>query len=241
MADSTRQQPINIFNENDPTIEVCCICLSEMNNLGENHQLDCGHIFHTNCIIAVFRNKSTCGEIGSCPLCRGKPKALVCHTDIDSVKLKLLKNYVKNNDKKSNPILMKLYKEYSQTKDNLSSIKKSQRETKHELAELKKNNKDIFEKHRKFHREIFQLEFAIRRGIGIGKQTCHEKLKEYKALFREFREENHLIVEKYEKIVKKIQTNHQKHNNYLAVLASYKTEIEALPILPLYVKCIAKK
>ena len=42
--------------------EVCSICLSSCEK--DDHTLECGHKFHTKCIINAFR------YTGKCPLCR---------------------------------------------------------------------------------------------------------------------------------------------------------------------------
>lgn len=46
---------------------LCGICLSEITpEVKDNYELDCGHIFHTSCIIHWFRVRSG----GTCPQCR---------------------------------------------------------------------------------------------------------------------------------------------------------------------------
>ena len=43
--------------------EMCAICLSTINGK-ESYKLECGHVFHTNCIVKWFRNSN-----GNCPCC----------------------------------------------------------------------------------------------------------------------------------------------------------------------------
>lgn len=43
--------------------EMCAVCLSSINEK-DKYKLECGHIFHTECIIKWFRNSS-----GHCPCC----------------------------------------------------------------------------------------------------------------------------------------------------------------------------
>ena len=43
--------------------EICAVCLSSINEK-DKYKLECGHIFHTDCIIKWFRNSN-----GNCPCC----------------------------------------------------------------------------------------------------------------------------------------------------------------------------
>lgn len=50
--------------------DICSICLDNIDNSNEIHELRCGHIFHTKCIIRWFRE----GYVnGKCPLCLDNP------------------------------------------------------------------------------------------------------------------------------------------------------------------------
>ena len=45
----------------------CSICLEKINNNDiKNATLECGHIFHSDCILKWIENKS------NCPICRAK-------------------------------------------------------------------------------------------------------------------------------------------------------------------------
>jgi len=48
--------------------EVCPICLSNMDNQEENVEIECGHNFHTKCIMQWFRSSR-----GQCPCCMDNP------------------------------------------------------------------------------------------------------------------------------------------------------------------------
>jgi len=43
--------------------EMCAVCLSIINEK-DSYKLECGHVFHTNCIVQWFRNSN-----GNCPCC----------------------------------------------------------------------------------------------------------------------------------------------------------------------------
>lgn len=60
----------------------CAICQMDME--GDFHTLDCGHIFHTTCIVSWFRSGPK-----MCPICRDEPRK------VDNVNLKYIKELVK--------------------------------------------------------------------------------------------------------------------------------------------------
>ena len=48
---------------------VCGVCLSDI-TAKESHELECGHHFHTHCLIEWFRQERSHGR---CPICRAAP------------------------------------------------------------------------------------------------------------------------------------------------------------------------
>ena len=54
----------------DTTPTTCSICLDPCNETKQHTQLECGHSFHTDCIVGWLR---TPGNMGTCPNCRGDP------------------------------------------------------------------------------------------------------------------------------------------------------------------------
>ena len=55
---------------------ICTICLENLNNTQSVYNVnDCGHQFHTDCIITWWRSPREDYDLtGSCPNCRGFPK-----------------------------------------------------------------------------------------------------------------------------------------------------------------------
>lgn len=50
----------------DAFVPSCAICLSDLDDDGKQHALDCGHVFHSSCVIEAFRAMSNT----QCPMCR---------------------------------------------------------------------------------------------------------------------------------------------------------------------------
>lgn len=53
----------------------CCICLNELES--DTHTLDCGHKFHTSCVITWFRSNND-----TCPMCREVPSVKIKLPDV---------------------------------------------------------------------------------------------------------------------------------------------------------------
>ena len=67
MSDKRVQNSLKKFHNNynaaNEGNEMCAVCLSNINE-NEGYKLECGHIFHTDCIVKWFRNSN-----GNCPCC----------------------------------------------------------------------------------------------------------------------------------------------------------------------------
>ena len=63
----------------DPDLPACCICLQACSSSSSStHTLECGHVFHTDCIVAWFRTR---GNAGTCPMCRADPSQVLTFPD----------------------------------------------------------------------------------------------------------------------------------------------------------------
>lgn len=56
--------------------EECAICYNKLDE-GSAHKLECGHCFHTDCVITWFRSGQE-----TCPLCRGFPHIKIKPVDV---------------------------------------------------------------------------------------------------------------------------------------------------------------
>ena len=62
VQNSLKNSIIIIMPQNEGN-QMCAVCLSNINE-NESYKLECGHIFHTGCIVKWFRNSN-----GNCPCC----------------------------------------------------------------------------------------------------------------------------------------------------------------------------
>ena len=77
--------------------EICAVYLSNINEK-DNYKLECGHKFHTNCIVKWFRNSN-----GNCPCCWDNKKKSyygVWERPYINTRCKKLEKYSKKEDNK---------------------------------------------------------------------------------------------------------------------------------------------
>jgi len=86
----------------ESNIEKCSICLENI-YVNESYKLDCGHNFHTKCIIEWFRNYKK-----TCPMCRDSPNEVNFQKEIEN-----LFSYMRENQ--DNP----LFSDFLQLEDQV--------------------------------------------------------------------------------------------------------------------------
>jgi hypothetical protein len=107
--------------------EMCAVCLSNINE-NESYKLECGHIFHTDCIVKWFRNSN-----GNCPCCWDNKKKHnyygVWERPYINTRCKKLEKYSKKHDdeklKKHFEKLNKKIGEYDSLSKEIKSFKKT--------------------------------------------------------------------------------------------------------------------
>ena len=111
----------------------CPICTEDIK--GNEHKLECGHCFHTCCIVKWFRTGSS-----SCPMCRSK--------DTDSMNLSFMDIDVRSN------MLRKMSRRKSAPGDlkvlvrKLKEAENQRKEHMNELKEFRREYKDLIKKYR---------------------------------------------------------------------------------------------
>ena len=102
------------MSQNEDGDEICAICISTITEK-DKYELECGHRFHTNCIVEWFRNSN-----GNCPCCWDKKKKIshygVWERPYINTRCKRLEKFSKkeNNEKLKKQVekLNKKIKEY---------------------------------------------------------------------------------------------------------------------------------
>jgi len=85
----------DIFNQGLNSTDICSICLDNLNNINiSKYKIEeCGHEFHSNCLLNWFKTRN------DCPLCRNIPNN---YSAPNHSKIKMIINYAcrKKADKK---------------------------------------------------------------------------------------------------------------------------------------------
>ena len=121
------------------TDNICIICFEEFSEKSDIYKLDeCGHSFHSNCIIKWFRNNHS-----ECPYCKSIPKydnSFLFNRFDRKAKIKYLYMYIKKNEN--------VPKDLIKISNKLTKIKQAFDEKKQKYNDFIKNNdnKEFIEK-----------------------------------------------------------------------------------------------
>tara|TARA_B110000438_G_C15781154_1_gene636403 strand:+ start:486 stop:1049 length:564 start_codon:yes stop_codon:yes gene_type:complete len=142
------------------TTETCAICRCAFNSNDSYKLSECGHTFHTECIIKWWRSPryGTDEEAdhtgGTCPLCRGLPRNIFRWSETMERGL-LIKKY---GSKSNNPYirrtvlkLKKKEKELKEHREKVNKLKKSKEylDVKNKIRDYNKKTRDLQEYIRK--------------------------------------------------------------------------------------------
>ena len=138
------------MNDNE---NICSICYEPLNELDSN--LECGHRYHSNCIIKWFRSGKQ-----NCPLCND--------TNIDTsnilwgTKIETISQIKKLGRKKNCPLnIKKTLDDIKKTDINLKAVSKEQNEFKKEHKDLIKKYKSFTLRKWKYRRKIRDYEYKL--------------------------------------------------------------------------------
>ena len=119
----------------------CPICAKAYSDENLKHTLECGHHFHSNCIISWFRTGAN-----TCPLCRATPG----DNNLDYFDIRTRSTYLrraatrKNAPKELKQIVLKLKKWEQKKKENLAQLKQYKDKFKTEIKEARKIRNGIW-------------------------------------------------------------------------------------------------
>jgi hypothetical protein len=142
----------------DPTIDLCTVCYTRFDEVQEDTHIlsECGHKFHTSCIINWFRSDSN----ATCPLCRDDNYTRVGITDnYDSKsRLALVLNYGRRLEA---PVdLKKRISSLNKDKDKLQIAKELKKSWTN--SEKGKHFHALWKEHRDIESKIWRIKRRIR-------------------------------------------------------------------------------
>ena len=149
---STNEYSDNEKQENGAfDTSTCCICLDEVNDDSCYKLEQCGHLFHTDCIVRNIQQ----GNI-ACPCCRKLPLFVSDVNDAYDLREDLIDEYNEDQKKKifkkatrivtsgdSSKALTKLVLTYKKIYENIQSVKQKNKETKKMYKEMNRKIKSI--------------------------------------------------------------------------------------------------
>lgn len=133
--------------ENTINVNTCCVCLDDINE-DKSHTLECGHSFHSSCIINWFRKGNS-----NCPLCNDK----TITTNLGYFqKIETIKDIKKLSRKKSCPVVLK------KKIEKIKIIEQQYKKAKEDHLTYKKLHKEIFNNEKKLMRNKWKISRKIR-------------------------------------------------------------------------------
>lgn len=126
---------VELLPENDEGEEVCVICQDTLGKLPTYILPECGHKYHTHCIVTWFRHRPSSqdnnGPDGRCPMCGNQGINHICnkrtrhwrgrvgrsrHSEAEKIRYKVIMREAKKPDAPRD--LIKLIKKHSMAKDS---------------------------------------------------------------------------------------------------------------------------
>ena len=140
---------INPLNVELPTEEnnICIICQEDLNTAQTYKLPECGHTYHTHCIVTWFRHSPACdgqgiykeGLDGKCPLCGNQ--GINNKKSIKTRRWRNPRNPLYIAEKERYNIVIKESKKPNAPKDLINLVKKMEKVT-NELKEAENKNKE---------------------------------------------------------------------------------------------------
>ena len=183
----------------DSNTNVCCICLDEV-SADTSYKLEqCGHLFHTNCIVRNIQQ----GNI-ACPCCRKLPPFVSNVCDSYDLREDLIDEY---NEEQKRKIFKKATRLVTsgESSKGLTKVVMSYKKVYDKIKELKQKNKEIKKKYAEMNKEVRALECEEEKEYRDVRKKYDIKRKEIKKRFKcrkMYRINNRSLNEAYENIIK---------------------------------------
>lgn len=179
---------------------VCTICLCDIEE-NECYKLDCGHCFHTSCIVRNLQ----CGNI-SCPSCRSLPNHISdVHSPYD-LRADIIDDYNSDEQQRFFKKAFRLYRNGEASK-KLSGMVSKYIKTVDKQKEIKVINQEIRRKHVALQKEINKI---------CAEESKELKLirKKYSKIIKDMRKDAKIKKEKKDKTYV-LQRMHREITEYL--------------------------
>ena len=162
---------IDLYNININNNEVCMICREELSNAPVYKLPECGHQYHTHCIISWFRNGDSrcpyCGNNGINHNTSDKPRnnsyiwrrRLLYRPEVGDVKLSQLKKYSKKPE--APKLLVRQLKKLEDSKKHLSDCKEELKTFKDKLKSEALIYSEAQKEYRKLRSKKWQAESNV--------------------------------------------------------------------------------
>ena len=129
--------------------EICAICRDDISGFPTSTLPECGHTFHSECLITWFRsprdwNFSGKNCTGTCPLCRHTPSRIFSHQTLAG-RVSLLRRLARKKN---------IHPEVKKTYIRLRQTEKIYRASVKNLSEFRKKNKDLLSQFLKLRMDI---------------------------------------------------------------------------------------
>ena len=149
----------------EPTL--CAVCLQPCVGTAA-HTLECGHAFHTNCIVNWFR----CGG-GTCPVCRAKPLGEVGWETVTERAGRMLR---RSRQKKASTALRSKAERYTAARDSYRDLRAT-------YAAFRRQHSGTLREHKRLWRKMWQQQ----RRVIVSRETLGAHDLEVEGLQARFR------------------------------------------------------
>tara|TARA_B100001989_G_C24549851_1_gene473566 strand:- start:3095 stop:3775 length:681 start_codon:yes stop_codon:yes gene_type:complete len=182
-----------------PNSNICCICLDEV-SADTSYKLEqCGHLFHTNCIVRNIQQ----GNI-SCPCCRKLPLFVSNVCDSYDLREDLIDEYNEEQKRKIFKKATRLVTTGDSSK-GLTRVVMSYKKVYDKIQLLKQKNKEIKKTYSEMNKETRALECEEEKEYRDVRKKYNIKRKEIKKRFKcrkMYRINNRSLNEAFENVIK---------------------------------------
>ena len=202
ISDTISSDNISDTDEVSDSIDTntCCICLEEVPDESSYKLEQCGHLFHTNCIVRNIQQ----GNI-SCPCCRKLPLFISNVNHSYDLREDLIDEY---NEDQRNRLFLKAKRIVASGSSSRSLIK------------LVTSYKKIYDKINKLKESNEKINKILSERNKVFKFLEHEEMEEYRNIRKKYIQKRRDVTKSF-KIPKKKEINYDKLNGAFEKIINY--------------------